>query len=51
VQIPKAQKETDDLTVFFALLESARIKAAHKHVGEIDGQAFCKHMILQNPKQ
>jgi len=30
VQIPKAQKDTDDLTVFFALLVSALVKAAPK---------------------
>jgi hypothetical protein len=30
VQIPKAQKDTDDLIVFFALLGSVRVKAAHK---------------------
>ncbi len=36
-KIPKSQKDTtDDLTVFFALLGSALIKAAQKHVGEID---------------
>jgi len=40
-QIPKAQEDTDDLTLFFALLGSAHVKAAHKrvghnHVGEID---------------
>jgi len=35
-QIPKAQKDTDDLTVFFALLGSAGVKTSCKHVGEID---------------
>jgi len=30
VQISKAQKKTDSLTVFFALLESARVKASPK---------------------
>jgi hypothetical protein len=29
-KIPKAQENTDDLTVFFVLLRSARVKAAHK---------------------
>jgi hypothetical protein len=29
-QLPKAQKDTDDLTVFFALLGSVHKKAAHK---------------------
>jgi len=28
------------LTVFFALLGSARLKAAHKHVGEIDPRSY-----------
>ncbi len=32
----KALKDTDDLTVFFALLGSAHIKSVSKHVGEID---------------
>ncbi len=36
VQNPKAQKDTDDFTVFFVLLESARVKAVYKHVGEIN---------------
>jgi len=35
VYFPKAQKDTDDLTVFFVLLGSACVKATHKHVGEI----------------
>jgi len=35
-QIPKAQKDTDDLTVFFALLGSGHVKAAGKHDDEID---------------
>jgi hypothetical protein len=35
-QIPNAQKETDDFTVFFSLLGSAPTKAAHKNVGEIE---------------
>ncbi len=35
-KIPKVQKRPDDLTVFFVLLGSAHIKAAHKDVGEID---------------
>jgi len=30
VQVPKAQKETNDLTVFFAHLGSLCVKAAHK---------------------
>jgi len=33
---PKSKKDTDDLTVLFALLESACINDARKHVGEID---------------
>jgi len=36
MQIPKAQKDTDNLTVFFVLLGSAHVKAARKHVGEIN---------------
>ncbi len=32
---PKAQKDTEDLTVFLALLGYLHIKS-HKHVGEID---------------
>jgi len=36
VQIPKAQKDTDELTVFFALLGSVHLKALSKHVVEID---------------
>jgi len=36
MQIPKVQKDTDDLTVFFALLGFARIKVVLKHVGAID---------------
>jgi len=34
----KIPKKTDSLTVFFALLGSLQVKAAHKHVGEIDSQ-------------
>jgi len=34
-QIPKVQKDNDDLTVFFALLGFLSMKAARKHVGEI----------------
>ncbi len=30
MQIPHAQKDTDDLTVFYVLSGSARVKAAHK---------------------
>ncbi len=33
---PKSPQKTDSLTVFFALLGSAHVKAWHKHVGEID---------------
>jgi len=36
VKIPKAQKDIDDLTVFLRFFGSACIKAAYKHVGEID---------------
>jgi len=33
-QIPKEQKDTEDMTKF--LHRSAHVKAGHKHVGEID---------------
>jgi len=36
VKIKKAQEDTDDLTFYFVLLGSLRIKAAPKHVGEIN---------------
>ncbi len=39
-QITKALKDAVDLTVCFVLLGSARIKASHKHVGEIDPSNF-----------
>jgi hypothetical protein len=39
-QILKAQKDTDDLTVFLRFLGSAHVKVAHKHVAEIDPR-FC----------
>jgi len=40
-KIPKAQKDTDEVTVFFLLKGSLGIKAARKHVGEIDsGRKF-----------
>ncbi len=29
-KIPKAQNDTDDLTIFYALLGSAHVKAPHK---------------------
>jgi hypothetical protein len=36
-KIPKAQKDTDDLTIhLFAVLESSHIKTFRKHIGEID---------------
>jgi len=35
-KIPKVQKDTDDLTVLIALLESSRVKASCNYVGEID---------------
>jgi hypothetical protein len=35
-KIPKVQKDTDNLTVFFALLGSVRVKAAHKNIDKID---------------
>ncbi len=36
MQIPKAQKNTDNLGVFFALLGSERIKDADQYNNEID---------------
>ncbi len=36
MQIPKAQTDTYDVTVFSALLGSAHVKAFRKHIGEID---------------
>jgi len=39
-KIPKAQKKTDSLTVFFALLGSGCVKAVSEHVGEIDPDRF-----------
>ncbi len=39
----KNQRETDDLTAFFALLGSVRVKARHKHVGEIDPRRSRAH--------
>jgi len=35
-QIPKVQKDTEDLTVFFALLGSAHVIAVCKNVDEIN---------------
>jgi hypothetical protein len=35
-KIPKAQNDTDYLTESFMPLGSLHVKAAHKHVGEID---------------
>jgi len=37
-QIPKAQKDTDDLTVFLALLESSRVKATRKMLVKLTEQ-------------
>jgi len=40
-QIPKAQKDPDDLTInFYALLGSACVKASSKNVGEIEERDF-----------
>ena len=39
-EIPKVQKETDNLTVFLRFLGSGLIKAVHTHVGEIDSKPF-----------
>jgi hypothetical protein len=35
------RKMTDDLIAFVALLGSTRVKAARKHVGEIDTSSGC----------
>jgi len=36
MQIRNAQKDTDDVTVFFALLGSLHVKALSKHFGEMN---------------
>jgi len=54
VQIPKAQKKTDNLNAFFALLGSARIKAARRTLMKFTpGDAkheqifvFCNYFLL-----
>ncbi len=35
MKVPKAQRDTDDLTVFFALSGSAHVKAVHKTLGKL----------------
>jgi len=46
-QIPKAQKDINDLTVFFTLLGYECVKAAHKHVNEINPRhQFHQHFTL-----
>jgi len=52
-KIPKKQKkDIDDIAWLFALLESSRVKAVHKPVGEIDPRStdrnqFCDiHVTL-----
>jgi len=48
-QIPKAQKKTDSMTVFFALLESAHIKAVRKMlVKSTPGQISAKRFGLKS---
>ncbi len=37
-KIPKAQKDTDNLTVFFLLLAYSHVKTLCKHVGEMDSR-------------
>jgi len=44
---PKSAKDTDDLTVFFLLLETWRIKTSRKHFGEIDPRSDC-HCLGDN---
>ncbi len=46
-KIPKAQKDTDDLTVFFALLGSACVKAVRRYVGEIYPFLAHTHFIMR----
>jgi len=41
-QIPKAQKDTDDLTDIFALLRSLRVKSFEINVDEIDYRKWWK---------
>ena len=46
-QISKAQRNTANLTVFFALLGSVRVQNSHKHVDEIDpGSIIYWHKII-----
>jgi hypothetical protein len=40
VQIPKEQKESDDLTVFLRYWDLHEKKAPYKHVGEMEPRAF-----------
>jgi len=47
VQIPKAQKKTDNLTVFFALLGFACTKAAHRMLMKLDPEG---NVEFQNQK-
>ncbi len=46
-QIPKAQKVTDILTVFFVLLGSARIKAACKILVKLTTGVNFTHIEIQ----
>jgi len=49
---PKSAKKTDNMTVFFALLGSKRVKAAHTHtcIGVIDhmccGWGRCEVLVF-----
>jgi len=54
VNIPKVQKDTNDLTVFISFFGSLLVKATHKHVGEINPRrqfhqhftaAFCANIF------
>jgi len=50
MQISKAQKNTDNLTVFFALLGSLRAKAAHITLMKlIQGRKWPRDKILSGP--
>ncbi len=47
MQIPKAQKKTDNLTVFFALLGSAHVKAGRRSLMKLTPR---RHHVTLCPK-
>ena len=51
MQIPKAKKKTDDLTIFFALLGFACVKAAHKMVVKSTPGPFPSSLMLLKGKK